>query len=99
MQGIAFDQEDPFNALVKVTLTDGRSFESAVIYPLGRTSENPIAFEDIKAKFENCAGRVLPVATAKAIAQGIDGMDNLKHVRDLMKQVVSATPVLIRRSA
>ena len=99
LQGIAFDQEDPFNALVKVTLTDGRSFESSVIYPLGRTSENPIAFEDIKAKFENCAGRVLPVSTAKAIAQGIDGMDNLKHVRDLMKQVVSATPVLIRRSA
>jgi 2-methylcitrate dehydratase PrpD len=99
LQGVAFDKEDPFNALVKVTLADGRSFESSVIYPLGRTSENPIAFEDLKAKFENCASRVLPAATARAIAQGIDGMDNLKHVRDLMKQVVSATPVLIRRSA
>ena len=99
LKGIAFDKEDPFNALVRVTLSDGRVLESAVDFPLGRTSANPIAFEDLKAKFENCAGRVLPAPTAQALASSIDAMDRLAHVRDLMKQVVSAAPVLIRRSA
>ena len=99
LKGIAFDKEDPFNALVKVTLSDGTVYESAVDYPLGRTSANPIAFADIKAKFENCAARVLPGPTAQAVAQTIDRMDTLDHVRDLMAQVVSAAPVLIRKSA
>ncbi len=99
LKGIAFDKEDPFNALVRVTMSDGAVYESSVDYPLGRTSANPIAFADLKAKFENCAARVLPAKTAQAVAQSIDRMDTLDHVRDLMTQVVSAAPVLIRRSA
>ena len=99
LKGIAFDKDDPFNALVKVTLTDGRTLESSVVYPLGRTSANPIAFEDLKAKFENCAARVLPAKTAQAVAKSIDGMDTLKHVRELMAMLVPAKPVQIRKSA
>jgi 2-methylcitrate dehydratase PrpD len=99
LKGVAFDKEDPFNALVRVTLTDGRTLESTVDFPLGRTSANPIELADLKAKFENCAGRVLPAKTAKAVAQSIDGMDTLKHVRELMAMVVSGKPVQIRKSA
>ena len=99
LKGLAFDNEDPFNALVRVTLTDGSVLESMVDYPLGRTAANPIAFADLKAKFENCATRVLPAPIAQTVADSIDAMDSLAHVRDLMKQVVSAAPVLIRRSA
>ena len=99
LQGVAFDKEDPFNALVKVTLTDGRTLESSVVFPLGRTSANPIALADLQAKFENCAGRVLPAKTAKAVAQCVDGMESLKRVRDLMTMVVPSKPVQIRRSA
>ena len=99
LQGMAFGKEDPFNALVKVTLSDGRTLESAVDFPLGRTSANPVAFADLKAKFENCAGRVLPAATAQAAAQCIDGLDTLANVRDLMALIVQTAPVQIRRSA
>jgi 2-methylcitrate dehydratase PrpD len=99
LKGIAFDNEDPFNALVRVTLTDGTTLESTVDFPLGRTSANPIALADLTAKFENCAARVLPVQSAKAVAHSIDSMETLKSVRDLMAMVVSAVPVRIRRSA
>lgn len=99
LEGIAFDNDDPFNALVRVTLSDGRTMESAVDFPLGRTSANPIEFAQLKEKFENCAGRVLPALAAKSIAQRIDTMDTLERVRDLMAMVVPAEPVRIRRSA
>ena len=99
LQGMSFDKEDPFNALVKVTLTDGRTLESSVVFPLGRTSANPIALADLQAKFENCAGRVLPSKTAKAVAQCVDGLESLKRARDLMTMVVPSKPVQIRRSA
>ena len=99
LKGVAFDNEDPFNALVKVTLTDGRILESTVDFPLGRTAANPIALKDLQEKFTNCAGRVLPAKTAQAVAHAIDTMDTLKHVRGLMAQLVSAKPVQIRKSA
>jgi 2-methylcitrate dehydratase PrpD len=99
LQGMAFDNDDPFNALVRVTLTDGRVLESAVDFPLGRTSANPIAHADLVAKFENCAGRVLPAPAAQKIAACVDGMENLAHVRALMALAVPAEPVRIRRSA
>ena len=99
LQDIAFEKADPFNALVRVTLTDGTVYESTVDFPLGRTSANPIAHADLVGKFENCAGRVLPAAAVKALVQGIDGMENLAHVRELMKLAVPAQPVQIRKSA
>ena len=82
-----------------MTLSDGCTLESAVDFPLGRTSANPVAFADLQAKFENCAGRVLPAATAQAAAQCIDGLDTLANVRDLMALIVQSAPVQIRRSA
>jgi 2-methylcitrate dehydratase PrpD len=99
LSGIKFDNADPFNAMVSVTLIDGTTLSAAVDYPLGRTSANPIALADLKAKFENCAGRVLAPPAATTLARAIDTFEEVKLVRDFMAQLAPAGPVLIRRSA
>ncbi|MGH9357064.1 MAG: MmgE/PrpD family protein, partial [Terriglobia bacterium] len=54
-----FDSSNHFGAEVAVRLVDGRSYSAKVQSALGRTSAYPIPPELLKAKFENCAGRVL----------------------------------------
>jgi 2-methylcitrate dehydratase PrpD len=82
--GKFFDAEDPFDAEVKVTLADGRSFSEKVDRPLGRSTENPIAPEHLKAKFEDCAARVLAPKAAAAVVRMVDGFDKAGSVRELM---------------
>ena len=81
--GKPFAADDPFDAEVKITLNDGRTFSEKVDRPLGRTSDNAIAYEDMKAKFENCAGRLLtPEAVARA-CHAIESLETLATVREL----------------
>jgi 2-methylcitrate dehydratase PrpD len=80
--GKQFLPEDPFDAEVKVTLTDGRVFAAKVDRPYGRTSDNPIAPEKLKAKFENCALRVLTPAAVARVSRTIDSFEKVASVRD-----------------
>jgi len=81
--GKPFDEDDPFDAEVKITLKDGRAFTEKVDRPLGRTSDNPIAPEHMKAKFEDCATRVLSPKAAAAVVRMIDGFEKTGTVREL----------------
>ena len=64
--GKLFADDDPFDSEVTITLADGRTFTEKVDRPLGRTSDNAIAHEHMKAKFENCAARVLTIELSMA---------------------------------
>jgi 2-methylcitrate dehydratase PrpD len=77
-----FPPHHHIGAEIRVTLADGRAFTATVDRPLGRTSENPIALEHLKAKFESCAGRVLAPATVAAVSRRIDSFEELGSVRD-----------------
>lgn len=79
--GKLFALDDPFDAEVKVTLTDGRSYTAHVDRPLGRTSANPIPLTQIVEKFENCAGRVLTPDAVSAVAREIESFEKLDSVR------------------
>ena len=81
--GKPFDADDPFDAEVKITLKDGKTFSEKVDRPLGRTSDNPIAPEHMKAKFEDCAARVLSPLAAAAVVRMVDGFDKTGSVREL----------------
>ena len=83
--GKLFSPDDPFDAEVKVTLTDGRAFSAHVDRPLGRTSANPIPLEHIKAKFGNCARRVLAAQAVAAVSRAIDSFEALDSVREFTK--------------
>jgi 2-methylcitrate dehydratase PrpD len=81
--GKMFDPADPFDAELKLTLTDGRTLFAKVDRPLGRTSEIPIPYEQLQAKFENCAGRVLAQDAVVKSLQLIDLMDKNSSVLHL----------------
>lgn len=96
--GPMFDPEDPFDAELKLTLHDGRVLKTKVDRPLGRTSEIPIPYQRLQAKFEDCAARVLARdAVAKAL-QVIDFSDKSGSVRDLTQGLETA-PATSRRAA
>jgi hypothetical protein len=80
--GKPFAEDDPFDAEVKVTLTDGRTFSEKVDRPLGRTSDNPIPPEHLKAKFEDCASRVLTPQAAAAVCRRIESFEDSGPMRE-----------------
>ena len=88
--GKMFDPADPFDAELKLTLTDGRTLFAKVDRPLGRTSEIPIPTARLQAKFANCAGRVLPASAVTAASQCIDLLDQHASVRDLSRALEAA---------
>lgn len=97
--GKMFDPADPFDAELKLTLADGRALYAKVDRPLGRTSEIPIPYERLQAKFANCAGRVLPAAAVAAASRCIDLLDRDASVRDLSPALEVASNAGERRVA
>jgi 2-methylcitrate dehydratase PrpD len=81
--GKLFDEDDPFDAEVLIRLADGRTLTEKVDRPLGRTTDNPIAPEHMKAKFEDCAGRVLDPTAVQKACQAIESLEKLATAREL----------------
>jgi 2-methylcitrate dehydratase PrpD len=84
-EGKLYDPDDPFDAEVKLTLADGRTLSEKVDRPLGRTSDNPISPEHLKAKFENCASRVLTRAAAAAAWRRLESLEEAASLRDVTR--------------
>jgi 2-methylcitrate dehydratase PrpD len=83
--GKPFAEDDPFDAEVKVTLADGRSYSEKVDRPLGRSAENPIAPEHLAAKFENCASCILKPQAAASARRRIESFEALASITELTK--------------
>jgi 2-methylcitrate dehydratase PrpD len=83
--GELFASDDPMDAEVSITLADGRTVSEKVDRPLGRTSDNAVAPEHLKAKFENCAARVLAPAAVAAAYRTLDALERLGAARELTK--------------
>jgi 2-methylcitrate dehydratase PrpD len=83
--GELFAADDPMDAEVTITLADGRALSEKVDRPLGRTSDNAIAADHLKAKFENCAARVLAPAAVAAAYRALESLERLSATRDLTK--------------
>lgn len=81
--GPAFCPDDPFDAEVDVTLTDGRILKAKVDRPRGRTNDDPIPHAALEGKFLDCAGRVLSAAAAQALCRAIVELDERTTVRDM----------------
>lgn len=77
-----FPPDNNNGAEVKVTLADGKSFSVKIERALGRTSENPIPVEQLYAKFEDCALRVLTPEAVVAASRMIEKFEELGSARD-----------------
>ena len=83
--GELFAADDPMDAEVTITLADGRRLSEKVDRPLGRTSDNPVEPGHLKAKFENCAGRVLAPAAVAAAYRALESLERLGSTRELTR--------------
>jgi 2-methylcitrate dehydratase PrpD len=100
--GPLYAEDDPFDAEVTIALADGRTFTEKVDRPLGRTSDNPIAEGHMRAKFENCAGRVLAPAAAAAAyraLQALEGVATTRELTDLLQPAAAAVAATVRKGS
>jgi 2-methylcitrate dehydratase PrpD len=85
-----FAADNHFGAEVKVTLRGGATLSAKVEQPFGRTSDNPLTPELLKAKFDNCAARVLPREAVTAAYAAIQDFENLQDVRTITEAMDGA---------
>jgi 2-methylcitrate dehydratase PrpD len=78
-----FPADNHFGAEVKIALQGGRVLSAKVDQPFGRTSDNPLPAGLLKEKFEDCAARALPRERIASVYSSIQGLENLKDVREL----------------
>jgi 2-methylcitrate dehydratase PrpD len=78
-----FPADNHFGAEVKIALRSGEILSAKVDQPFGRTSDNPLPAGLLKEKFENCAARALPRERIASVYSSIQGLENLKDVREL----------------
>ena len=86
--GNYFPSGSHVRAEVKITLSDGREFSARLEKPLGRTAQNPIAYDQIRTKFENCALCALdPQAVAEVLrmAESFENVDSVRKFTALLE--------------
>jgi 2-methylcitrate dehydratase len=69
--------------VVKITTTDGRTFEKQLDYPTG-DPRNPVSDKGIEEKFEALAEPVMNAAARRKLIDGIWNMDRASSVSELM---------------
>jgi len=78
-----FAPDNHFGAEVKVTLTDGSSDSARVDIQLGRTNDNAIPASQLRAKFDDCAARVLPPPQVQRLGDTLERLETLDSLNDL----------------
>ncbi len=78
----AHHDSNHYSAHVAITTTDGRRFESHVEQALGRDSLHPLPDHLLKAKFESCAGRVLPAGQVARLFGATMAFDEMVDFAD-----------------
>jgi len=76
---------DKIRSVVEVDLTDGRTLVQPSDDRYRGGPENPFTRADLKAKFDDCAGLVLPQARLDAAFTAIESVDSMPNVRQLVK--------------
>jgi 2-methylcitrate dehydratase PrpD len=82
-----FSSTNHFGGQVSIQMRDGQSFTATVQEPLGRTSDNPLPQERLKAKFELCAKRVLAEDAITRAYECITELESIKNIKDLTLQL------------
>jgi 2-methylcitrate dehydratase PrpD len=81
-----------FKGAVKITLTDGRSFEEIEEYNRGSV-ENPMSYPELRAKFDENAAVFLSPSQRNTLAETIQGLERLPEaslLADLARPDIAA---------
>jgi 2-methylcitrate dehydratase PrpD len=78
-----FDPSNQFGAEVAVRVESGQTYSAKMQCALGQTSTNPLSQAMMMAKFETCASRVLSPDRITQLYALLQGLENVRSVRDL----------------
>ena len=73
-----------------VTTRDGRMYEAEVLYRKG-SAEDPMSEAELRAKFEDLAGKALRAESVKRIAAVVDRVETLDDVAPLFAELAAAS--------
>ena len=74
-------------ALVTIRTTDGRVLQKRVDHPRG-TPENRMSDGELRAKFIECAGPLMPVEQIDRVVETCLGLEQLDDIGELMSRLV-----------
>jgi 2-methylcitrate dehydratase PrpD len=77
-------EDDLFLGYVEIRTKDGRSFEAKASTKFGRGPDDPMPADDFKAKFINCASRILPAFVAEELFASFDRLEDVVSVRRVL---------------
>jgi 2-methylcitrate dehydratase PrpD len=79
---------DKIRSVVEVDLMDGRTLVQPSDDRYRGGPDNPFTRADLKAKFDDCAGLVLPQQRLDAAFKAIESVDLTPDIRQLVKALV-----------
>lgn len=82
---------DKIRSIVEVDLVDGRKLVQPSDDRYRGGPENPFTREDLKAKFDDCAGLVLPPDRLTPAFTAIESVDSMADIRQLIRTLLSRT--------
>jgi 2-methylcitrate dehydratase PrpD len=82
---------DKIRSIVEVDLGDGRKLVQPSDDRYRGGPENPFSREDLKAKFDDCAGLVLAQNRLTPAFNAIESVDSLANIRQLVQTLTSRT--------
>src|SRR6266850_255829 len=82
---------DKIRSVVEVDLVDGRKLVQPSDDRYRGGPENPFSREDLKAKFDDCAGLVLAQDRLTPVFNAIESVDSMSDIRQLVRMLSSRT--------
>jgi len=77
------ESENQFGSEVTVVLNDGHQISRRIDHRLGRGPDHPMSDEELRQKFENCAGRVLPETQVELLFHKLQILRGVENTRTL----------------
>jgi 2-methylcitrate dehydratase PrpD len=87
------DSENQFGSEVTVVLTDGREFSRRIDHRLGRGPDHPMSDEELRQKFEDCAGRVCTSTQVGLLYEKLRGLRGLPKISNISNIIAVDEPV------
>jgi len=87
------DSENQFGSEVTVVLNDGREFSRRIDHRLGRGPDHPMTDEELRQKFEDCAGRVCTSTQVDLLFEKLRGLRDLHTISDISNIIAVDEPM------
>lgn len=79
-----YDRDNTSGADVTITFKDGRQITDYVALTRGASALSPLPWEEVRAKFFDCASRAIPHSGAHSLCDAITHLETAPSIRDIL---------------